>query len=321
MTNGSRPDQLDAGPMALAQPARAAKLHKPSFAVRAEGLFFRVLTRLLPRNRSGDYVTSLLWFLYIQRRWPRPRRLWFNDQLFAIKTSPEILDPLRVFTSDKEFVKLYVKATLGDAHNIPTLAVLHSPDECRRFEFPARCVIKPTHLSGTVLLRRRGEPIDFAQIEEWFDTNLYLGSREANYRPLRPKVIVEPFVFDDDNPSDYKFFCVNGRPGLIQVDRDRHVRHTRNFYDVDWRRLPVAMTHPAGDTDDPRPANLALMLDLAARVSRDFSLVRVDFYSNGAEALLGEITHCHGGAREFFVPRSAEATISRLLFDPPQDRR
>lgn len=284
-------------------------------STRIEDFFWRYLNRLLPRNRAGDYVSSFLWFVRIQRRWPRPERPFFNDRLFAIKTSGEIAEPLRVFTSDKEYVKLYVRAVVGEAHNVPTIAVLRSVDECRAFAFPQRCVIKPTHMSGAVVLRRNGEPVDFELIGKWFATNLYVESRESNYRQLRPKVIVEPFVFEDENPSDYKIFCAGGRPGLIQVDSDRHTRHVRSFYDVEWRRQPFSMTYPPSETDAPRPLNLELMLDLAARLSANFSFVRVDFYSNGDQALLGEITHCHGGTREFFVPRSAEAQASRLLFE------
>lgn len=298
-----------AGPMIPPAPAK-----RRSLPARAENLFWRILVRVAPKTRRGDYVVSLLRFLRMQRRWPRRERRWFNDQLFAIKTSDEILDPLRVFTSDKELVRLYVKATVGDAHNVPTLAVLRSLEECRNFAFPNRCVIKPTHLSGTVILRRHGEPIDWPKIEHWFRHNNYPASREANYRQLRPKVVVEPFVFDDDNARDYKFFCSNGRPTLIQVDNDRFRGHTRNFYDPQWSRLDLHMTYPPGDVDDPRPDNLEEMLELAQRLSRDFSFVRVDLYSDGKQALLGELTHCHGSAGEYFVPRSAEAAASRIIF-------
>jgi hypothetical protein len=296
----------------LTPPARTNG--RTSLAARIEDFFWRYLNRSLPKNRLGDYISAVLWFLRIQRRWPRPRRPLFNDRLFAIKTSGEIAEPLRVFTSDKEFVKLYVRATVGEAHNVPTLAVLRSLEECRHYEFPRRCVIKPTHMSGTVILRRNGEPVDLGLIERWFATNLYVESRESNYQHLAPKIIVEPFVFENDNPSDYKIFCADGRPGLIQVDSDRHSRHVRSFYDVQWRRQPFSMTYPPSDTDAPRPANLELMLDLAARLSSHFSFVRVDFYSDGEQALVGEITHCHGGAREYFVPRSAEQQASQLLF-------
>lgn len=295
--------------------AMTAKMSRRTWPIRVEDWFWRGLVSAMPQTRQGDYIVSLLRFLRMHRRWPDASRLWFNDQLFRIKTSEDILDPVRVFTSDKEWVKIYVAGTVGTENNVPTLKILQSMEQCAHFDFPDRCAIKPTHLSGTVIIRRSGEAIDFGRIAQWFSHNNYPRSREANYRSLKPKVIVEPLVFDNDNASDFKIFCVRGKPKLIQVDSNRFLGHTRNFYDVSWKRLRFHMTHPPGDTDDAAPANLREMLDLAARLSRPFSFVRVDLYSNGTAVLVGELTHCHGSADEFFVPRSDEAIASELLFD------
>ena len=153
--------------------------------------------------------------------------LW-NDVFYRLKTTDEILDPLRVFVSDKELVKIYIKATVGDEYNVPTIAVLHSPDEVDGYEFPARCCIKPTHASAQYILRRQGEPHRLANASRAGSVyNYYRAGRERNYKTLKPKVIVEPLVFDSTDLSDYRFFCVNGVPKLIQVDMDRHTHHTR----------------------------------------------------------------------------------------------
>jgi len=284
------------------------------FSVRLENFLLRHLNKALPWTRWGDRLMSLIWFVRAQRRLPRPGAPLFNDALFRIKTSNEILNPVRAFTSDKELVKDYVTAKIGARYNIPTLAVLKSMDEVRAYAFPDRCVIKPTHLSGRVILRRAGEPVDLAVIEDWFERNYYHSSREANYRYLEPKVIVEPFVFDNDNPNDYKFFCFNGRAGLVQVDADRKTRHTRCFYDRAWKKLPFSMTYPMLEGEVPRPDNLDDMLHLAGALSAGIGFVRVDFYSDGSHAYVGEITHVHGSGREYFLPRESEAVASRMVF-------
>ena len=43
-------------------------------------------------------------------------------------------------------------------------------------------------------------------------SNYYNRSREANYKMLKPKVIVEELIFNDENIKDYKFFCYNLKP-------------------------------------------------------------------------------------------------------------
>ena len=101
---------------------------------------------------------------------------------------------------------MYVKSQIGDEYNVPTLKILRSFKEVQNFEFPNKCVIKPTHMSGEVIIRKDNETIDYNLIKKWFLSNYYNRSREANYKMLKPKVIVEELIFNDENIKDYKFF-------------------------------------------------------------------------------------------------------------------
>jgi len=238
----------------------------------------------------------------------------FNDVLYRIKTTNEIIDPLRVFVSDKEFVKLYVKAVAGDQFNVPTTKILSSIEEVRNYEFPSDCCIKPTHLSGKVILRRNNSPIDLEEIDKWLSSTFYRVNREANYKTLKPKVIVEPLLFDSDNLSDYKIFCFMGKPKLIQVDMDRQTNHTRKFYGLDWNEMKFSLGYPQSSIQLEKPQNLDKMLALASALSGRFGFVRVDLYSNGVECIVGEITNCHGNAWESFIPKSGELIASSMIF-------
>jgi hypothetical protein len=57
-----------------------------------------------------------------------------------------------------------------------------------------------------------------------------------------------------------------------------------------------------------------LILELAANLSTGFTFVRVDFYAHDERALVGEITHCPGNVRDYFVPASAEQLASDTIF-------
>jgi len=270
--------------------------------------------RVLPRNRMGDRLYHWLLFVSKHQRRPTNRMLW-NDVLYRIKTSDEILDPLRVFVSDKELVKIFIKATIGDEYNIPTLAVLRSPGEVGHFDFPDRCIIKPTHASAQYILRRHGEPVDRERIRGWFSLNYYRSGRELNYKMLRPKVIVEPLAFDDGDLTDFRFFCVNGEPKLIQLDMDRHTRHTRKILDTEWREQDFCILYPRSDREVPRPDTLPEMLRVARALSAPFSFVRIDLYSDNRRVIAGEITNISANAGGIFNPRAAEERASRILFD------
>ena len=133
----------------------------------------------------------------------------------------KFLHPLRIFLSDKEYVKIYVKSQIGDEYNVPTLKILRSFKEVQNFEFSNKCVIKPTHMSGEIIFRKNNEIIDYNVIKRWFSSNYYNRSREANYKLLKPKIIVEELLFNDENIKDYKFFCYKGKSKIISVDIDR----------------------------------------------------------------------------------------------------
>ncbi len=267
----------------------------------------------LPETRLGDQMYAFILFVRRHHRTPKDRMV-FNDFLYKMKTTDEILDPLRVFVSDKEFLKVYVKAIVGDQYNVPTLDMIRTREEVRQRSFPPACCIKPTHVSGQAIIRTAGEAVDTGKIESWFDLNHYRIGREVNYKLLKPKVIVEPLIFDKENVEDFKIFCWQGVPKLIQVDVDRYIDHRRHLFDVRWNQQDYSIGEPRSNRNIPKPDNLAEMLALAGKLSAGFDFVRIDLYSDSRSCLVGEITNCHGNARHRFIPPSAELTASKTIF-------
>jgi hypothetical protein len=273
----------------------------------------RWLRKLTPYNRFGDKLIGLFDFYVSHRRIPT-NHLIFNDVLYKIKTTDEIIHPLRVFVTDKEFIKLFVKAVVGDQYNVPTLAVLRRMDDVRAYPFPAACCIKPTHASGQVIVRRNGEALDFKEIEQWFDLNYYRRGREANYKTLQPKIIVEPLIFGKPDPNEYYFFCYKGSPKLIQAVEGSYTDYRCIFFDAKWVEQDFSITREKSLQPFHCPGNLNEMLSIAEALSAYFSFVRVDFYSNGGTCLVGEITNCHENAGGQFLPKSGEQVASKIIF-------
>lgn len=282
---------------------------------RITGRAWREFNRFIPRTKAGDRILSWARFTAAHRRVPNRHSRLFNDFLYQVKVSGALEEPLKTFSSDKEYVKLLVTACVGESYNVPTIAVLRSMEECRSYPFPDNCVIKATHCSGATILRRAGQAIDFPEINRWFSINYHSVNRERNYKALIPKVIVEPFVFGDFNPNDYKIFCVGGEPRLIQVDVDRHICHQRVLFDTSWKPLPYSYEYPVPDRTPAPPINLSTMLDVARRMSARFAFVRVDLYSNDESIYVGELTHCPESARGRFENLAAEAAVTAVLFD------
>ena len=272
------------------------------------------LRRILPRNSSGDAVYAWACYMRFHRRLPgRKGSGRFNDHLFRMKVDGTLFDPLRQFVTDKEYVKQYVAAVVGPQHTMETFQVLRTDEDVGRLEltrFP--CVVKPTHLVGPVLIvHDPSEPVDRELLKHWLHLDNYRKTREQNYKHLRPKVIVEEFFSEDGlaTPNDYKVFCFDGVPKFISVDVGRFVNLTSNLYDDAWNRLPYALRRPMRTQDDPPPPQLARMLDIASKLSKPFSFISVDLYTDGTAVKVRELTNCPDSSNGEITPSSGEYTL------------
>ena len=217
------------------------------------------------------------------------------------------------FVTDKEYAKSYFSNVLGEDYVLETYHILRNPEEVRKFvpdRFP--CVIKPTHTSGRVIFCLSPSAcIEYTELEKWLKINHYSRTREKNYRYLKPKIIVEEFFSEEGEriPDDYKIFCFNGVPKIIQVDSDRFSGHTRNLYDTSWNRIPAIYAFPNREKDDPKPELLGEMLRVARELSAAFRFVRVDLYATKTELKAGELTFCPESAMGRLKPDETDTIL------------
>ena len=274
-------------------------------------LLFALCERL-PCGRA-DRLYALALFTLRHRRLPR-RVKRFNDMLFLLKWDGRLADPLVVRTTDKELVKGYVEETLGPGHTVPTLAVLRTPAEIDAHAFPERGYIKATSASGDVMILDGTEP-DRERLKSWLTRGHYAVRREANYKPLVQKIIVEPFAFGTRTVWDVKMMAYRGRVGIIMLYLDdRQGTRCCRMYDRDWRHMEFSFQWPMYPHELDRPANLAAMIAAADKLAAPFELVRIDMYTDGETFLIGELTHTHDSAEGRFTPPESEAYVNTTLF-------
>jgi hypothetical protein len=285
--------------------------------------FFKLLIDYLPKTQLFDKILSFIQFSIVHKRLPTNKNL-FNDKFYQIKISNEIVDPLRVFITDKEYLKIYLSSVIEKKFIIPTLQIINLESEVDNIVIKENCIIKPTHLGGgKCIIKKLGEKLSQAEIHEiknWFRINLYFASRERNHLFLKPKVIIEPLVFNDDNITDFKFFCYKGKSKLIVVDLNRSKNHLRGLYDSDWNRIENISIHHKAKIDInnvKKPSNFELMTKIAEKLSKTFEFIRVDLYSNDKEIYVGEITNLPGGALAPIIPKglASEKIISKIIFE------
>jgi hypothetical protein len=265
-------------------------------------------------DRSIDRMWIKRSFRKILKRQPGANKT-LNDITTQMMLSDDVMDPVRQFISDKELVKIYARGVLGRDVCPKTLAVLRKPSEVDGFEFPDRCVIKSTHGSGGVILRKNGEPVDIKRVKSWFDVDYYSVRRESNYKHLRRKVIIEEMIFDGADIFDLQVFHQFGRPALIFYKKIHSKigteKSTHAIISPDWNGYAVGMADewPKG-TPPVKPEILPTLLELGAKLSQDLSIVRVDWMISGSDFYLGELTNCSAGGSRVFSTLEAEIEFS-----------
>jgi hypothetical protein len=286
--------------------------------MKIDDLFFRrilqILVKFCPYNKWGDFVIHYFWFFYIHKRIPGSKN-YINDFLYQIKVTDEIIDPLRIYCSDKENVKKYIKKKIGNIYNVPTIAILRTKKEIDNFFFKKKSCVKPTHSSGQVLFVRRNSQNIKKKLKEWLKLNFYWQHRERNYKNLEKKIIIEPIIFNNTNLNDYKFFVYKGKVKFIQVDFDRKISHKRKTYDTNWKDLNFSAGYPHININCKKPKKLKKMIDLAEKLGEDFNFIRVDMYTNGTKIYVGELTSCPTTAHAIYYPKKSEEYASNLFFN------
>jgi len=253
---------------------------------------------------------------------------WFNTPLNLKnpKTYNEKINVYKLFYRDKSLwkyadkyvVREYIEQRIGSKYLIPLVGVYESADDIRFDKLPDQFVIKATHGSGWNIICQDKNTLDWEkckkQLAGWLDLNFYDRFREWAYKDIQPRLIIEQYLSDStgNTPNDYKIFCFDGKPKLIQVDYNRLADHKRNYYDTAWRQKPIIKEYPPNDVKEEKPANLDEMLDLAGKLSSDFPHVRVDFFTV-PEIYFGEMTFYSGGGSVPYKPKEWDIRIGHYF--------
>jgi hypothetical protein len=156
---------------------------------------------------------------------------------------------------------------------------------------------------------------------QWLSTNFYRNARERHYRGIEPRLFFETLLLDNSGkiPADVKVHCFRrkaGRPEMYVLHiTDRFGQDPRgNIYDVNWNHLDVSVAGYARSvTPEPPPDNLAMVLQVAEILSRDFDYVRVDLYATDNAIYFGELTFTPGAGVVPLSPDRIDFEWGRLF--------
>jgi len=238
----------------------------------------------------------------------RPRT--FNEKLAWIKLN--VRDPLMTLCADKFALRDYVKGRVGEKYLIPLLGVYERPEDIPFDDLLAPFVLKVNHASGGNVFcldkhsfnQKRAIRI----LRHHLKINAYYYDCEWPYRDIAPRIVCERILFEEGSrlARDFKCLCFNGEPLVIEVDVDRYGEHRENYYDENWKFVPVVQGYPNTKVDIPRPERFEEMKQVARALSQPFDFARIDLYSIHGKVYVGEITFFPGGGSIPFEPEEYE---------------
>ncbi|MFM1771018.1 MAG: hypothetical protein RLZZ71_160 [Bacteroidota bacterium] len=267
---------------------------------------------------NSTYSNFLFWYNtkrlkkeYYRLNLNAPRT--FNEKVSWIKFN--VRNPSSVQVADKFLVRDYVQQKAGNDVLIPLIKVYDSPELIDFNELPNEFVMKLNNGSGYNLICKDKRQINFEfeknKFLKAFNSDIYGMSREWHYKKIKPRVIVEKLLVG--SLLDYKFFCNNEGPFMIQVDVDRFTDHRRNIYDMSWNLMPQRIRYENTKHSIEKPRSLSAMIELAKLLSSDFQFCRIDLYEHGNKVYFGEITLHPGGGVEPFDSFSSDLKFGTYI--------
>lgn len=285
----------------------------------------------LKKKISNSFILTpiYLWFKYkLRKKIESDKKYLLKSYIKTHHISPDLDNPvtfsekllwsmlnhrdnLFVKCADKYEVREYVKNKIGEKYLINILGLFSDVNEIDFDKLPLSFVLKATHSSGWIIIIKDKKNTNKNAIRRtlkyWLKTNYYDFNREWTYNYMKKQIICEEFIGNEEgkSPLDYKFFCFNGEPKLIQLDIDRFSNHKRNVYDIQWNQIKnVEIAHEQDYSKEyEKPKNLEEMLNVASKLSEGFKHVRIDLYNLEGKIYFGEMTFFHGASVfDYFKP-------------------
>lgn len=227
--------------------------------------------------------------------------------------------PLTTLLCDKWRVRKYVSERVGEKVLNEVFWVGDNPKEIPFDSLPDKFVIKANNGSGSNIFINNKNNIDkFSVIKKCDDwLNKKHGYNNSNYKneyyAIKPLILIEKKIEQRNGDLvDYKFFCFHGSATYVQVDIDRHTKHTRRLYDMHWNDTEIRYNYPKGRQISP-PINLEEMKIIAEKLCVGIDFVRVDLYSpDDKNIFFGEMTLRPEGGYGPFWPRFWDYKLGEL---------
>ena len=283
--------------------------------------FNRHILSLLPENIHHNVLGFVMHRRFkVKYHWmniSNPKT--FSEKLQWLKTHGDI--ELKTRLADKYDVRDWVAERIGNKYLIDLLPITKSggfiassTDEIDFNNLPNEFALKLTKGSGYNIICKDKTDLNIGsacdKLNRWLKVDNYFLSRELQYRG-KNRIICERML--EYNITDYKFFCFNGEPKYVELYIDRFGKHKKVFYDMQWHKAGFTTGNDPMNGIAERPKEFNEMMNVARKLSKGFSFVRVDLYVHGGNVYFGEMTFHPAGGYTPITPREWEFKLGKML--------
>ncbi len=245
-----------------------------------------------------------------------------NPQTFDEKINYlKIYDDLDIKTEleDKLKAKEFVASKIGEKYIIPTLKVLDVKKPFKeQLNNLNKFILKTNFESGVVYYCENPKDFDFTSVQKniisSYKDNFHMHGREMHYSRIKKECFAEKLLDQHKKLLDYKFYCFNGQPKYVHVDRNLKSNPTQSFYDMNWQKIKgLYRGYKYDDKSLEIPNNFDEMKFIATELSTNFKFVRVDLYNHLGEILFGEMTFLPASGFQKFSIKKYDYEFGKLI--------
>ena len=277
------------------------------------------LIKKYPNWMSDEFYIRTLWRMLMGYELDLKNPKTFNEKLQWLKLYDR--NPLYTTLVDKYRVKQWVADKIGEEYVIPTLAVWDNAEDIDISFLPEQFVLKCNHDSGSVIICKDKANLDIVAAKEKLGKalrhNFYWDAREWAYKHVKPCVFAEKYI-QDRNSEDlltYKFLCFNGEPQLMYITV-KNDDIWENYYDMDFCLLNLTRKYPNHIFPLPKPKCFDEMKEVAAKLSKGISHVRIDLYEVNGQIYFSEYTFYDWGGLFDFKDQKLNNQLGDLIILP-----
>lgn len=248
----------------------------------------------------------------------------FNEKMNWLKIHDH--DPLYTKMADKYEVKNIVADLVGEKYVVPCYGVWDNPEDIDIDKLPEQFVMKCTHDCSSVCVCKSKSGFDFEKAKETLRDglaqNYFNGLREWPYQGIPKRIIAEQFLDDgrDGELQDYKWWCFNGEPKIMYfTNKGRTGQCYENFYDMDFNPVMIDHGFPRKYPEYEKPAEFEEMKEIAKKLCKDLTFIRVDLYDVQGKVYFGEYTFYDWGAGHPFKTKEMDLELGKLMTLPNKE--